>query len=197
MQVTIFYTIDPPCSINSNAKFCNDSFDVFVWESDIKVTADKIPNPINSNSSYRKLVTISGPTGSQRTSLTILLQAKKQYIILGFHDQVGFEVLYSVKVTYNVCPAKTLQDNLVYLPETVAPSRLLESIPVEGMCTADSSHIQGSLNVWCESSGQWNASQFKGKRSVVKTWKNFAGHVQVQLLSIPLQIYEANIVVAY
>ena len=197
MQVTIFYTIDPPCSINSNAKFCNDSFDVFVWESDIKVTADKIPNPINSNSSYRKLATISGPTGSQRTLLTIPLQAKQQYIVLGFHDQVGCEVLYSVKVTYNVCPATTLQDSLVYLPETVAPSRLLESIPVEGMCTADSSHIQGSLNVWCESSGQWNASQFKGKRSVVKTWKNFAGHVQVQLLSIPLQIYEANIVVAY
>ena len=175
MQLTIFYTIDPPCSINPNAKFCNDSFDVFVWESDIKVTADKIPNPINSNSSYRKLVTISGPTGSQRTLLTIPLQAKKQYIVLGFHDQVGCEVLYSVKVTYNVCPATTLQDNLVYLPETVAPSRLLESILVEGMCTADSSHIQGSLNVTCESSGQWNVSQFEGKCVCNEDMENVGG----------------------
>ncbi|XP_073248000.1 ephrin type-A receptor 7-like [Porites lutea] len=175
VQLTIFYTIDPPCSVNPNAKFCNDSFDVFVWESDIKVTADKIPNPINSNSSYRKLVTISGPTGSQRTLLTIPLQAKKQYIVLGFHDKVGCEVLYSVKVTNNVCPATTLQDNLVYLPETVAPSRLLESIPVEGMCTADSSHIQGSLNVWCESSGQWNASQFEGKCVCNEDMENIGG----------------------
>ncbi|CAH3172696.1 unnamed protein product, partial [Porites evermanni] len=179
VQVTIFYTIDPPCSIKPNAKFCNDSFDVFVWESDIKVTADKIPNPINSNSSYRKLVTISGPTGSQRTLLTIPLQAKKQYIVLGFHDQVGCEVLYSVKVTYNVCPATTLQDNLVYLPETTAPSRLLESIPVEGMCTADSSHIQGSLNVWCESSGQWNASQFEGKCVCNEDMENVGGTCSV------------------
>ena len=175
MQLTIFYTIDPPCSINPNAKFCNDSFDVFVWESDKKVTADKIPNPINSNSSYRKLITISGPTGSQRTSLTIPLQAKKQHIVLGFHDQVGCEVLYSIKVTYNVCPATTLQDSLVYLPETVPPSRLLESIPVEGMCTADSSHIQGSLNVWCESSGQWNASRFEGKCICNKDMENVGG----------------------
>lgn len=175
VQLTIFYTIDPPCSINPNAKFCNDSFDVFVWESDIKVTADKIPNPINSNSSYRKLATISGPTGSQRTLLTIPLQAKQQYIVLGFHDQVGCEVLYSVKVTYNVCPATTLQDSLVYLPETVPPSRLLESIPVEGMCTADSSHIQGSLNVLCESSGQWNASQFQGKCVCNEDMENVGG----------------------
>ena len=37
----------------------------------------------------------------------------------------------------------------------------------------------------------------KGNASVMKTWKMLDGHVQVQLLSIPLQIYEANIVVAY
>ena len=37
----------------------------------------------------------------------------------------------------------------------------------------------------------------KGNASVVKTWKILEGHVQVQLLSIRLQIYEANIVVAY
>ena len=68
---------------------------------------------------------------------------------------------------------------------------------MEGMCTADSSHIQGSLNVWCESSGQWNASQFEGKCVCNEDMENLEGHVQVQLLSIPLQIYEANIVVAY
>ena len=37
----------------------------------------------------------------------------------------------------------------------------------------------------------------KGNASVMKIWKILEGHVQVQLLSIPLQIYEANIVVAY
>ena len=37
----------------------------------------------------------------------------------------------------------------------------------------------------------------KGNASVIKTWKMLEGHVQVLLLSIPLQIYEAITVVAY
>ena len=69
----------------------------------------------------------------------------------------------SVRVTYNICPSTTLHESLVDLRETVAPSSVFEPILVEGICTADSFHIQGSLNVTCESSGQWNFSQFKGK----------------------------------
>ena len=128
------------------------------------VTADKIPNPLNNDSSYRKLVTISGPTGSQRTLRTIPLQLDRSFIVIGFRDQVGCTALYSVEVTYNVCSSTTLLDSLVYLPQTDAPSRALKSTPVDGMCAADSTHVQGSLTVLCQSNGQWNiTSQFEGK----------------------------------
>ena len=175
VEITITYTIDPPCSVNPNVKFCNDSFDVYVWESDVMVTADKIPNPINDDSSYRKLVTISGPTGSQRTLRTIPLQLDRQFIVTGFRDQVGCEALYSVEVTYDVCPSTTLPSSLVYLPETEAPARALESTPVDGTCAVDSSYVQGSLTVLCESNGQWNTSQFEGKCYCNEDMQNVGG----------------------
>ena len=37
----------------------------------------------------------------------------------------------------------------------------------------------------------------KGNAPVMKTWKMLEGHVQVMLLSIPLQIYETITAVAY
>ena len=175
VEISITYTIDPSCSANPNTKFCNDSFDVYVWESDVKVIADKIPNPVNDDSSYRKLVTISGPTGSQRTLRTIPLQLDRSFIVIGFRDQVGCTALYSVEVTYNVCPSATLPNSLVYLPQTEAPARALEFTPVDGMCAADSSYVQGSLTVLCESNGQWNTSQFEGKCYCNEDMENVGG----------------------
>ena len=175
VEISTTYTINPPCSANPRVKFCNDSFDVYVWESDVMVTADKIPNPINSYSSYRKLVTISGLTGSQIKSRTIPLQLERQFIAIGFREQVGCEALYSVEVTYNVCSSTTLPSSLVYLPETEAPARALESTPVDGMCAVDSSHVQGSLIVLCQSNGQWNTSQFEGKCYCNEDMENVGG----------------------
>ena len=176
VEISFTYTIDPPCSRNPNAKFCNDSFDVYVWESDVKVKADKIPDPVNDDSSYRKLVTISGPTGAQRTLRTIPLQLDRSFIVIELRDQVGCTALYSVKVTYNVCPSTTLPDSLVYLPQTEVPSRALESTPVDGMCAVDSSHVQGSLTVLCQSNGQWNiTSQFEGRCYCNEDMENVGG----------------------
>ena len=175
VEISITYTINPPCSANPRVKFCNDSFDVYVWESDVKVLSHQIPDPINSNSSYRKLVTISGLTGSQSKSRTIPLQLDRQFIVIGFRDQVGCEALFSVEVTYNVCPSTTLDDRLVKLLETEAPSRASEATPKEGMCIADSSHVQGNLTVLCESNGRWNTSQLEGKCICNEDMENVGG----------------------
>ena len=120
-----------------------------------------VPDPLISNSSYREFATIRRQGSGQTISLA--LQLTKGYIVLGFLDQGGCKILSSVRITYNICPETTLHDSLVKLRETVAPSSVFESILVEGTCTVDSFHVQGSLNVTCESSGQWNVSQFEGK----------------------------------
>ena len=161
VTVSVKYTIHSFCFIQPSNRFCTDNIGVYVWESDVKVTTDLIPDPLTNNSSYREFATIRGQASDQTISLA--LQLTKGYIVLGFLDQGGCKILSSVRITYNICPGTTLFNNLVDLRETVAPSSDFESIQVEGICTADSFHVQGSLNVTCESSGQWNVSQFEGK----------------------------------
>ena len=160
VSVSVRYTITSFCSSQPNT-FCDENIGVYVWESVSHVTTDLIPNPVTSNSSYREFATIRGQASDQTISLA--LQLTKGYIVLGFLDQGGCKILSSVKITYNICPLTKLRDVLVDLPETLAPSNALKSIQVGGLCTPNSFHIQGSLNVACESSGQWNVSQFKGK----------------------------------
>ena len=161
VSVSVKYTITPFCSSQPSNQFCTDIIGVYVWESDSKVTSDLIPNPVTSNSSYREFATIRGQASAQ--TIALALQLTRKYIVLGFLDQGGCKILSSVRVTYNICPSTTLHESLVDLRETVAPFSAFEPILVEGICIADSFHIQGSLNVTCESSGQWNFSQLKGK----------------------------------
>ena len=161
VTVSVKYTIAPFCSSQPSNGFCNENIGVYVWESDLKITSDLIPDPLTSNSSYREFATIRGQASGQTISLE--LQLTKGYIVLGFLDQGGCKILSSVRITYNICPGTTLSNSLVDLRETVAPFSVVESILVEGTCTADSFQVQGSLNVTCESSGEWNVSQFEGK----------------------------------
>ena len=160
MSVSVRYTINPFCSSHPNT-FCTDNIRVFVWESEKKVTSDLIPDPLTSNSSYREIATIRRQGSGQTISLA--LQLTKGYIVLGFLDQGGCKILSSVRITYNICPETTLHNSLVKLRETVAPLSVFESILEGGTCIVDSFHVQGSLNITCESSGQWNVSQFEGK----------------------------------
>ena len=172
VSVSVKYTITSFCSLHPNT-FCNENIGVYVWESDLKVTTDLIPDPVISNSSYREFATIRGQASGQTISLA--LQLTKGYIILGFLDQGGCKILSSVRITYNICPGTRLSNSLVDLRETVAPSSDFESILVEGTCAENSFHIQGSLNVTCESSGQWNVSQFEGKCVCKEDMENVGG----------------------
>ena len=172
VTVSVRYTITSFCSSHPNT-FCNENIGVYVWESDLKVTSDLIPDPLTSNSSYREFATIRGQASHQTISLA--LQLTRRCIVLGFLDQGGCKILSSVRITYNICPETTLRDSLVKLQETLAPSRDFKSILVEGTCAENSFHIQGSLNVTCESSGQWNVSQFEGKCVCKEDMENVGG----------------------
>ena len=173
VSVSVKYTIAPFCSVQPSNTFCTDNIGVYVWESVSQVTTDLIPDPLTSNSSYRKFATIRGQASDQTISLA--LQLTRRYIVLGFLDQGGCKILSSVRITYNICPGTTLSNSLVDLRETVAPSSDFESILVEGTCAENSFHIQGSLNVTCESSGQWNVSQFQGKCVCKEDKENVGG----------------------
>ena len=152
VDVTVEYSITqcPP-----SALYCKEYFDAYVWESDSIVVRDKIPNPINSNGSYRRFASFNRQS-SGFAVLTVPLVLSRLYFALGFRDQGGCKILNSVKVTYNVCPQTTLRRTLVSVPRTLTPSNDRESISVLGECSANSVPVSNSLNVLCESNGEWN-----------------------------------------
>ena len=115
VTVSVKYTIAPFCSSHPNT-FYTDNIGVYVWESDLKVTTDLIPDPLISSSSYREFASIRGYASDQTISLA--LQLTRRYIVLGFLDQGGCKSLSSVKITYNICPGTTLSNGLVDLRET-------------------------------------------------------------------------------
>ena len=163
-----------PCSKHKSAAFCKDSFDVYVWESNKSVSTDEIPHPINNNDSYRKFATVSGPSGV-RTTLTLRLLVTSTYIVLGVRDQGGCRTLYSVNVSYNVCPGDILVDSLVSVTQALAPSNDSEPIAVEGSCAVDSVHVRGSLIIICDSSGEWNTSRLEGRCVCEEDMENKGG----------------------
>ena len=198
VSVSVKYTIKAFCSSQPSNRFCTDNIRVFVWESVSRVASDLIPDPLTSNSSYRESATIRGQASGQTISLA--LQLTKGYIVLGFLDQGGCKILSSVRITYNICPLTTLRDVLVDLPETLAPSNALRSIQVGGLCTANSFHIQGSLNVSCKSSGQWNVSQFEGKCICNEDMENIGGTCKGMFrnqYTIMITLFKAGFVTYY
>ena len=145
---------------NPSHKFCRETFFAYVWESNSTVSLTEIPNPISKNSLYRRFAKIRRLSDS-RDTMRISLRVSSKFIVLGFRDRGGCRTLYSVRVSYKVCPEKVLEDSLVSVPRTFPQ---LASIPVNGYCTAHSENsVPGSLIVLCDSNGEWNTSQLEGK----------------------------------
>ena len=170
VDVTAEYS--PQCP--QSTLHCKEYFDAYVWETDTNVTPDKIPNPINSNSSYRRFASFNRQS-SGFTVLTLPLVLSRRYFVLGFRDQGGCRTLNSVKVTYNVCPRTTLSRTLISVPRTLAPSNDSESISVLGECAANSVLVSNSLIVLCESSGEWNITLLGGGCVCKENMENIGG----------------------
>ena len=155
-----------------SASFCKESFYAYIWESNTSVTERQIPHPIIHSQLYRRFANITRQS-DQETILTVPLHVTNKYIVLGIQDQGGCRTLYSVKISYKVCFEKTLEDSLVSLPSTVS---LVESIPVQGICMANSlKFVPGNLTVFCDSGGEWNASRLTSRCVCKEDMENTRG----------------------
>ena len=157
-----------------SASFCKEFFYAYVWESNTSVTRREIPHPINDFQLYRRFANITRQS-DQETNLTVPLHVTSKYIVLGIRDQGGCRTLHSVKVSYKVCSEKTLKDRLVSFPSTIA-HRQVESIPVQGICIANSRQIlPGNLTIFCDSDGEWNTSRLESRCVCEKDMENRDG----------------------
>ena len=155
--------------------YCNTSFSAYVWESNVSVAQRFIPHPIGSFGSYRRFATINRQNANP-SMLTIPLPVNSHFIVLGFRDQGGCRTLFSVKVTYDVCPGKLPINSLVSLPQTLVPINNLKPIEVNRSCTANSFQaVEGSLSALCESTGEWNTSRLEGKCVCMENTENTGG----------------------
>jgi len=135
------------------------------------------PDPITNKAAYGK-VTELRYISDNRTLQTTIIHVKGKYVFLAFHNYGACCTLFSVKVTYNVCPGQTLNEPLVSLSRTVAPENDSMSIPMQGHCMDDSVQVPGSLYVYCESTGEWNTSQLNGRCICKENMQNVGGKCQ-------------------
>ena len=179
IDITVQYLIASCSTFSGNGgRYCVNVFDLYVNQSDY-ATADqaKYPNPLQDPAAYENFTQFRRLTNG-RNLRTIKFLIKRRYLILAFHNYGACNVLYSVKVSYNVCPQKTLMGSLVSLPRTVAPVNESESIRVEGSCVKDTVQLLGSFHVYCESNGEWSTSGLEGICICKENMQNTGGQCE-------------------
>ena len=158
--------------------YCVHVFYLYVYQSDQFIAApDLYPDPLSNSVAYEKVAEIKQAT-TKRTSETISILVTGKYVILAFHNNGSCSTVFSVKVTYNVCPDETLGSSLMSLPRTVAPANDSQPIRVEGNCIKDAVQVSGSLFVHCESNGEWNTTGLEGKCVCKEDMENNGGICQ-------------------
>ena len=131
-------------------------FDLYVHQSDqFIVDQDLYPDPLTNSVAYKRIAEINQTT-DKRTSETISVLVEGKHVTLAFHNYGACSTLFSIKVTYNVCPDETLASRLMSLPRTVAPANDSQPVRVKGNCDKDTVQVSSSVFVHCESNGEWN-----------------------------------------
>ena len=164
IDVTVKYLINSCSNLpNNGGHYCVNAFDLYVNQSDQFIADPALyPDPLSNSVAYKKIAEINQTT-DQITSETISVLAKENRAILAFHNYGACSTLFSVKVTYNVCPDETLRRRLVSLPRTVAPANDSDPTRVKGECNKEAVQVYGSLYVHCESNGEWNTTGLEGR----------------------------------
>ena len=111
---------------------------------------------------YEKVAEIN-ETIDVRNVETISIPVKAKYAILAFHNYGACSTLFSVSVTYSVCPDESLSSSLMSVPRTVAPVNDSQPVRVKANCDKDAVQVSGDLYVHCESNGEWNTTRLEGR----------------------------------
>ena len=188
IDITVTYQITP-CSN------CVNVFDLYVNQSD-KLIEDQTdyPDPLIDTTAYKKVAEIKEAINKKHYE-TITVLVKGQYAIIVFHNYGACSTLFSVKVTYNVCPGETISDSLVSLQKTVAPANDSNNVRVEGKCIKDAVQVSGSLFVHCDSKGEWNTTGLEGRCVCKEDMQNNEGKcegnvaITIYTLEINLKMY--------
>ncbi|XP_022803820.1 ephrin type-A receptor 6-like [Stylophora pistillata] len=179
LDVTVRYLIIDCSFLGENGEDkCVNAIDLYVNQSNQDILdKSNYPNPLSHTTAYEKIAELGDPTNVE-ISKTISVAVKGKFIFLAFHNNGACSILYSVKVSYNFCPEKTFSDKLLVLPRTAAPVNVLDISRVERRCKENAVHLSGSLNAYCNSSGQWNKTSVEGRCICKEDLENVEGKCQ-------------------
>lgn len=170
VDITVVYS-SRNCTKLGGDDFCREYFDFYVHQSENQV----VPNPLTNNTTYEKISEVTAPILgiNARVRKTFSVEVKGKHIILAFHNQGSCSSIYSVVISYYVCPVYTIVRGLVSLPRSIPP--INNSVPVQGSCATNAVYNQGTLRVDCQSDGVWNISSLKGRCVCRENMENDGG----------------------
>lgn len=185
LDVTVRYFIADCSSMGKKGENkCVNAIDLYVKQSNQDIIdKSNYPNPLSHTTSYEKIAELGHPT-NVKTSKTVSVVIKGKFLFLAFHNNGACSILYSVKVSYNFCPEKTLGNNLLVLPRTAAPANELEISRVEGRCKENAVQLLSSLHAYCDSRGSWNKTSFEGRCICKENMENTDGRCQGKVVRV-------------
>ena len=156
VDITIVYS-SRNCTELGGDDFCREYFDLYVHQSGNPV----VPNPLINNATYEKISEVTAPILgiNARVRKTFSVEVKGKHIILAFHNQGSCSSIYSVVISYYVCPVYTIVRGLVSLPRSIAP--INNSVPVQGSCATNAVYNQGNITMHCQSDGLWTYGKMR------------------------------------
>ena len=126
---------------------------------------------------YEKVAEIKQATDVEAFE-TISIRVKGKHAFLAFHNYGACSAVFSVIVTYNVCPDESLSSSLMSVPRTVAPANDSQPVRVIANCTKNTVQVSDSLYVHCESDGEWNVTALGGRCICKEDMENIEGLCQ-------------------
>ena len=179
IDVTVKYFIRSCSKISNNGgPYCVQVFDLYINQSDQLIGDQPVyPDPLSNPMAYGKVAEIKQATDVEAFE-TITIRVKEKHAFLAFHNYGACSTVFSVIVTYNVCPDESLSSSLMSVPRTVAPANDSQPVRVKATCTKDTVQVSGSLYVHCESDGEWNITALEGRCVCKEDMQNIEGLCQ-------------------
>ncbi|XP_020902227.1 ephrin type-B receptor 1-B [Exaiptasia diaphana] len=162
IDVTVQYAVSN-CSTSVSLAYCKEALKLYVYNT---ATQHKVPEPWQTPDVYH-IFGITSPTNRSTGSLSrnfantekhsFLTNPSTPYYYLAIQYQGGCFELYSVTISYSVCPSLALPTGLIQLPRTIAPAN--GTIRVPGSCAENAQPLADNATLYgnCKANGEWSS----------------------------------------
>ncbi|KXJ07080.1 Ephrin type-B receptor 2 [Exaiptasia diaphana] len=164
IDVTVQYAVSK-CSSVPSIQYCKEHVNLYVYKTAIEHSTSGIPEPWVKPKVYHlfgttfpKILDTSGSLSrsfANNDTYSFLTNSTTRYYYIALQYRGGCFELYSVTISYSVCPSLALPTGLIQLPKTIAPAN--GTIRVPGSCAANAQPLADNATLYgnCKANGEW------------------------------------------